>query len=572
MKRSLALVGGLLLCAAVAFAQIQNSTPGNNESFVAGKFIANYYSGWSGQVVTGNAATGSSTIVLRAGNIILPDGRSFVPFAVGVPIVVSDAAPELITPTAVSGCINKTGGVAGGQDQPFLTCTITASFAALHGGYATVISATNGLAEAALDANYWGGGVVALAPGWNLGVITSCTGCFASANVAITSLLPYANVSIEDDRNGYPQKWTPQSNVTFMAVPATLVAGTAGIAVNGAGSVAGLYTNANPYHLCITYVDVMGNEGPCSLDFSFTPATGTTNSIGFTAPAASAGAIGWVPYISLTNGTYALAYRVPVTAAICTLTKIENVINACALTNATYGQVGSGAIVTALTVNSARLAPQLGAASTTADIVSNSAAHTVYTYAPGGSSPAAVPQTSYAPFTTTTAAATTVPAILGTVQLPAGYMNFVGKTIRVCGKATQAAAGSTSTIETIQLVWDADGSNTTGAGVIIGNGVVNNETLVTANADTYNFCETIRTTVAGAGVTAGSVQGTTGFICVTGAVAAATSSTCGSDTTAATTASLNLAGEARIDVQYVHTTGTDANGLILQNLTVETLN
>jgi hypothetical protein len=46
----------------------------------------------------------------------------------------------------------------------------------------------------------------------------------------------------------------------------------------------------------------------------------------------------------------------------------------------------------------------------------------------------------------------------------------------------------------------------------------------------------------------------------------------GGDTSVAATASLNLAGEARIDVIYNHTTGTDAAGLILQNLTAEVLN
>jgi hypothetical protein len=40
----------------------------------------------------------------------------------------------------------------------------------------------------------------------------------------------------------------------------------------------------------------------------------------------------------------------------------------------------------------------------------------------------------------------------------------------------------------------------------------------------------------------------------------------------AAVASLNLAGEARINVVYLHTTGTDGAGVILQDLTVEVLN
>jgi hypothetical protein len=39
----------------------------------------------------------------------------------------------------------------------------------------------------------------------------------------------------------------------------------------------------------------------------------------------------------------------------------------------------------------------------------------------------------------------------------------------------------------------------------------------------------------------------------------------------AAVASLNLAGEARIHVVYLHTTGTDGAGVQLQNLTIKEL-
>ena len=187
------------------------------------------------------------------------------------------------------------------------------------------------------------------------------------------------------------------------------------------------------------------------------------------------------------------------------MTKIETTVAACAVSNATYGQSGSAAIVSALTVNTARIWVGLGGTSTTADLVGNSAARTTYVYAP--SSHPAIPGvvTSYTAFAGATAPATTVPAIVGTIHLPAGFMNYVGKTVRVCGLVQEASAGSTSTITQFNLVWDADGSNTTGAGVLLG-GPKTTSTLPGSAADQWYFCQNLKTTVSGAGVTAGSIQ------------------------------------------------------------------
>lgn len=567
MKSRILITLLVVLTAITAFGQMTFSPPPSGISRGMGVFYApNYAYGFGGvapaKVETGNSATGSQTITVTIPTVALPDGRTLVPFSVTAPITIGVAGiQETVTPTAVSNC-NYGLGPAGTYG---ISCSLTASFNQLHGHGDPIISGTFGLQEAINDAFIANGGTVVVDQYWAGGPASPLLGTSAILAAAV----PYASVTLEDCRSAICQPWTPVSNATFIAVPTTDTGTTVGITVNGANSTGGFYTNANPYHTCRAYVDAMGNEGPCSLDFSFTPASGTTNQIGWTAPAASAGAVGWVAYISLTNGSYALAYRVPGCPGG-TLTKVETVIAACAVTNATYGQTGSGMVVSALTLSSARIAEQLGAASTTTDIVSNSAAHTVYTYAPGAWTHPNTVIGSFAPFTVTTAAATTVPAILGTIQLPAGFMNQVGRTIRVCGKGTQAANGSTATITTIQLIWDADGSNTTGAGVIIGSGETLTSTLVTANADDLSFCEVLRTTVSGAGVTAGSIQDVTGWLVVDGAQTSTSNRAAGNNSVGAT-ASLNLAGEARIDVQEVHTTGTDANGWILQSLSVEVL-
>lgn len=86
-------------------------------------------------------------------------------------------------------------------------------------------------------------------------------------------------------------------------------------------------------------------------------------------------------------------------------------------------QVGSAAIVSALTVNTARIWVGLGGTSTTADLAGSSNARTTYGYEPSThpSIPGVVDASSA--FAGATAPASTVPAIVGTVQLPAGFMN-----------------------------------------------------------------------------------------------------------------------------------------------------
>lgn len=525
-------------------------------SYVDGNFVAtNYFNPPTGgvQVVTGNSTTGSSSIVLRAGYLVLGDGRSILPFSVTAPITINDANQETVTPTAVSNCNNLKGQ---SQDYPLVTCTITASFSNLHGAGAIVSSGTVGLQEAINDAFSKGGGTVVVDQNW-----TSKGGTTAMLAAAV----PYQNVAILDSRLGIPQLWTmTPGTTTTVAAPTTLTALTAVPSTTPAGSY-----GTGTYFIAIAYVDAMGNEGQPSASFS--EAGLASGSFVFTTPAASAGAVGFVPYISLTSGTYALAYRVPVSSTICTLTKIETTTAACAVTNSTYAQTGSTATVTAITVNTARLWVGLGGTSTTADYVGNSNARTTYIYAPSNHVGTPGMVSASTAFAGATAPATTVPAVLGTIHVPAGYMNYVGKTVRVCGLFTEASAGSTATVVTLELLWDADGSNTTGAPVIVSK-IPITATLVTSNADQFTFCQNLKTTVSGASTTAGSIQAGAGFMTYSYGTVTTVAAAAGPTLGAAAVGSLNLAGEARIHVTYLHVTGTDGAAPTLTDLTFEDVN
>lgn len=548
---------------------------GDTISRGAGVFVASQYnySPTNNYVTVGNSSTGSASITVSVASIKLGDGRVVFPYNLTSPIIVGGPTNmELVTPTAVSNCFSLTTPGQG-------TCQITASFSNTHGFGDPVQSGTGGLAEAVYEAYLSGGGIVAIDNQWVAGVVTGCTNCYASALTAIGSIAPYSNVAIYDTRSWAPQYWTAQGGLTTLAAPATLTATTVGFGLNGANTTGGTYTGTSTYNACIAYVDIYGQEGPCSTAFSsLTAGTGSTNQIGFSAPAASAGAVGYTVYISLASGATNLQYKVPLATyangvmtgnGVCTLTVIEKTTAACAVTNATYGQTGSAAIVSALTLNTSPIQPLVTTVSTTSIYVPNAGGRTTYAYVPGSHIGSAGVPMAFLPYTISAADATTVPSVLGTINLPPNFMNFVGRTIEVCGKATTTA--STATIGSIQFQWDAIGQNTTGKGVQIGNLGLTPATAFATTA-VYTFCEQFQTTVAGSGATAGSINTIGGYLNTSGVATAAAGQGASSDPTTGAVGSLNLNSEARLNVVYVHTTGTDGAALTLQSLTVKVLN
>src|SRR5208282_1108159 len=104
-------------------------------------------------------------------------------------------------------------------------------------------------------------------------------------------------------------------------------------------TVAGSASWGGAIHVCWAYVDIMGNEGPCSADATWTSAASKAIDMGI--PGASAGAVGAIPYLSLSGGSYIQAYSIPSLASYCTVTTLELTTPACAVKNTTYGQAAS---------------------------------------------------------------------------------------------------------------------------------------------------------------------------------------------------------------------------------------
>lgn len=524
----------------------------SNLSYVAGVRVATNYAYGFGQVagahiVVGNSATGTQTVTACPAQRALPDGRVVNLFAISTPVTfdLGNATSETVTPTSVS--IVSPAGLTAEADQNCATISGTFNFAHAPSQFPQQVrSGTFGLQEAINDAASTGGVVVV-------------DNTWGGNDGLIAAAIPYAGVTVAD-YTGQVQYWNAQMTAsTFLAVPTTLTALTALPSTTPAGSY-----GTGTYHLCIAYVDVAGQEGACSADFS--EAGLASGSFIFSPPAASTGAVGYTIYISLTGGTYSLSYQVPLTSSVCTLTRVETTTPACAVANTTYNQVGATATVTAITVNTSPVGMQLGGVSGTL-LTGNPNGRTTYGYVASSHVGANSTPTVNLPFTAGGIGSAT-PIAIGTVNFPAAILNQVGKRIRVCGHFTNTDVNSS--IQNVNIYWDAAGSNIAGSPVKIGS--LQSTQTGTAAAYQGNFCEEFTTSVSGSGVTAGSIQPGYAnfqyFLTGTPAVLGV-----GGDTNTAAIASLNLAAGAgfasRLSVVHTNTTGNNTPQLV--SLTIEVL-
>lgn len=505
---------------------------------------------------TPTVAGASSTLTLMYGTTTAADGTVFSPFQQGflVPITVGAGTDiETVTPTAI----------ACSTPQVYDSCQVTATFTNAHGRGELVASGSYGLQEA-LDYQYsLGGGVVNVDSPWSGA---------GGTNALITAAVPIPGVSIQDTRGGITY-WNLQGGATVMTTPTTLTSTTATDATTPAGT-----WTTSAYAQGYACVDIMGQEGPVSATYAHTPA-GLLSSVGFVAPTNCVGAVGYVIYSTLASASYPLAYEIPlvtqptvigaapVSNGVCTLTKLETAVPACATANTTYGQAASNAVVLAIPVNTSPIAPQSTIISTTSVYVPNPNGRTTYTYVP--SSRLSLPgiTTGTLAYPIGAAAATLVPQVLGEINIGPGFMNYLGRTIEICGEATTTA--STATIVDIQFQWDAFGQNTAGKGVQIGDLTATPGVALVAGKAT--FCADFQTTVVSASATGGSLNHVGGSGAVGGTTLIAGGAFSDAQTAGAT-ASLNLAEAARINVIYVHTTATDGAGWTLQALTAKVIN
>lgn len=394
------------------------------------------YQGAPLAVASGNAATGSgNTITLVTGQATRPDGQVFYPLATNAPITLGIGSnQETVTPTAVSNC-NLPPTQTPGPGSP--TCTVTANFTKLHGQQEPVSSGTFGLQEA-INSSIAAGGVVLLSPSWALA---------GGTNTIIGAATSYSNVFIQDNRGLGTTYWSMQpTTLTSLAVPTTLTSSTVFSASSGTGT----WTAAAVY-ACVTYVDALGGEGPCSATYNFTATASVP--VTFVTPAASTGAVGWRAYA---GASYNGAYLLPITSTACTLTTLESVVPACA--------IGSNATFTAIYASTTDLRPN-GQTPTVNLNLPMPQGHTTFAYQPTSLTPQSF-QTNYGPFPSFGGLTAGQIAILGSVNLPTGFLNTIGRTVRVTGKITYTGL-NTATLPYITLSAGWAGGLTAGAPIAI---------------------------------------------------------------------------------------------------------
>ena len=449
------------------------------------------------RVIGGPYAAGVATITVSQGYAVSASGITFNPLSTSALIRVgSGTSQESITPSAVS-C--STPAVYG-------TCSFTATLANTHGTGDLVMSATYGAQEAVnYQAAQPGGGVIKLNSFWARA---------GGTDAIISALVPSSRVAIRDDRTPM-RNWSMQpTTASLIAAPVALTVATVTQPATCPTGGTCTWTAAQPFFR-IAYVDALGGISAAST--AYQPGVNLTASVpvNIASPAASTGAVGWIAFAGTTSP---LSYMLPIvtTAGVangaCTLTTLESAIPACA--------IGSAASFNTVYVNTNMLAPV--ATQSTANVHNPVfQAHTTFAYQPTGSMPTPF-QSHFGPFPANTASAASANvAHLGAVALPTGYLNYIGRTIRVRGKvaATAVTAGIPTVV--VALGWQAGFGAGTGAPTTICTlaGVA-----VTAGTAVLQPFDCVITTTAAASTAVGSVV-TEGFTIANAATTAATPGT-----------------------------------------------
>lgn len=553
MKHFGAFVSLLALASVVSVMPLPaQQVPYAGQTRFSNEWAAPNFGKWQLRAASGSTVAGAYSMTFPAGGYVTAGGnQSFTPFSTTTRIKVGlGATQETVTPSAVSGC-----GVSSTS-----TCTITATFTYAHGAGTPVVSGSGGFDEACNVASQNGGGTVLVDNN------TSITGATINASTAV-----FYNVSVRTTDQQRPWKATP----TGLAIAAAT-----GVSVTGQlacdpthqmcsdATVAGSANWGSTVFAAVTYMDCFGNESPASATTSWTSAA--SKAIDIASPPAKTGACGWVPYVSLSGGTYILAYQIPPTSTVCTLSTLTP-IPSCAM-NSTFGVDAlftGGAQITGYPVNTAMTYPTLATTAATAagqHPMTNSSVS--YAYAPAGRTDCGI--TSANTVQTSAAggingsSATTVPNPIVSWSIPANCFNYVGAEFRVTGKWTYTDGGDTSTH--LYVSWDSNSTNTASVPTPLCNVL----DTATGTAAAYNgtFACTVKVLTTGA-------AGTTlvnGYATQNLAAGATTLVRNGADIAVAASAAVNLASNARITVWFQGIGATNNPGAQVLDATLEGLN
>ena len=271
MKKYLAitLVAALAVAAIISLGPYLSKadTSINNITRPGGIFYAPTYN-WHGLMATGNAGTGSQTVIIGPSIVSLPDGRQMAPFGPAVnqltPVIFDMGAnSETVTPTAVSVTTCPTTGDFSSTAQ---CVSFTGSFSNTHGAHTGTASGTAGINEAVADAGANGGGSVY----WEVdcGIITLNTG-----GATTTATGPCANI---------PKTFT---NLGVSAFVTTTITTSASYSIGISGATTAFATSCTALTAATTCSQFVAAPGKTSQGAGFSALLITANA------AAGAGAV-----------------------------------------------------------------------------------------------------------------------------------------------------------------------------------------------------------------------------------------------------------------------------------------
>lgn len=389
----------------------------------------------------------------------LSGGLTVTPFSKGP----SAAFNTTVTVTDMSTSANTETVAVTAFTSAAPNCTLTATVLNAHTGQYIVSSGTCGLREAL---NYLGtsAGRVVLTAEW------FAQGCTAATATGMTGVL-MANQAIYDSVNNLWYTLQP-STLSALATPATRSAA-AGTTQVIDGTAVGTWANTAGF-FCVSYMDSLGQLGTCSLSFTYTPAGSLATN--WASPAASTGAVGWVACGGITSTS--VQYCLTPTASNCTLSVLTPLPSCAIGAAAVYlGPVTTTFLAPGYVVNVYR---------------QNTQSHTTFAYAPSVAPPFPSGfQNHFGPFTATVGGTTGQKQVLGTVPLPSGLLNVIGKAIKVSGKI----AMTNGTAETPQFLVQLGPTFTTGTPTNIC--TLTDTTALTAAANSTAFSCIITTNATG---------------------------------------------------------------------------
>jgi hypothetical protein len=332
------------------------------------------------------------------------------PFNTNATVKIIDINSSLTETVAFNSVSCTTGGGVSS------VCTLSLANSNTHSSY-ILRSGTCGLREALNDLGANGGEVIIdqrfYDDGCTAATITGLT--VGSSSPAIGTAGLQDNQYIHDISNGQDTWYNLQpSTLTTISAPTTSAnltcATTAGLVCQSA-TTGGTWPNSAEY-VGEVYVDYLGGWSASSTTATLTPGASGTGVLQFNSPAATAGAAGWLPFGGLTYNS--ASYMLPVTSSVCTLSTQFTAYPVCA--------IGATATVTT-PVTTTSLNPQYGGIA--AAYNPNPQSHTTFAYRPS-QRPGYQFQLNYGPFTACPALTAGQLCVVGTIQLPTGFLTTLG--------------------------------------------------------------------------------------------------------------------------------------------------